>query len=363
MNTINKLLSQKGERPALRPPVSPPPVTHAPHFSTDRVLSFTRELYRLRVNVSSLPSERDQNFLLTDSADRKFVLKISNSLEDESLLLAQSEAMEFVGERLPFCQRLVLSVNGKILERVESESGGTNLVRLATYLPGVPLGEIRQQSAPLLKDLGYKIGQMDAALWDFDRPAIHRNFHWDLASWKNVIGEYAGLINEMSMRALILKQANVFEESLAPLADRLRKSCIHGDMNDYNILVNEDSSTVVGIIDFGDMVHSYTVADLSIGLAYVVLNNESPLTAATNVVAAYHEAFPLFEEELDSIWGLMLMRLCMSVCIAAYQLRQRPDNAYLEISQQAIKSRLPALMAIRPNALKQALLNANALDQ
>jgi Ser/Thr protein kinase RdoA (MazF antagonist) len=147
----------------------------------------------------------------------------------------------------------------------------------------------------------------------------------------------------------------MFEETVAPLLDHLRRSCIHGDMNDYNILVDEDSSAVVGIIDFGDMVHSYTVADLSIALAYVVLNNDSPLTAAANVVGSYREAFPLSEKELDSVWGLMLMRLCMSVCIAAYQLRQRPDNAYLEISQQAIKNRLPALIAIRPNALKQAL--------
>jgi hypothetical protein len=35
----------------------------------------------------------------------------------------------------------------------------------------------------------------------------------------------------------------------------------------------------------------------------------------------------------------------MSVCVAAYQLRQQPENEYLRISQRAIEENLPRLMA------------------
>jgi 4-aminobutyrate aminotransferase-like enzyme len=67
---------------------------------------------------------------------------------------------------------------------------------------------------------------------------------------------------------------------------------------------------------------------------------------AVKIVAGYHEQRPLDDAEIDALWGLILMRLCMSVCLAAYQLQQRPDNEYLKISQRSIQSSLPGLAAI-----------------
>jgi 4-aminobutyrate aminotransferase-like enzyme len=103
---------------------------------------------------------------------------------------------------------------------------------------------------------------------------------------------------------------------------------------------------VVGVIDFGDMVHSYTVGDLAVAIAYMVLDKPVPIAAAAQVVAGYHEEYPLLEDELETLYGLVLMRLCMSVCLAAYQQQQRPDNTYLEISQRSIGNSLPGLVAL-----------------
>jgi Ser/Thr protein kinase RdoA (MazF antagonist) len=328
------------------PPTFNPLVQHAPRFTVDRARFLAAELYNLHATAESLPSERDQNFLLTDVSGQRFVLKVANSLEDQALLQAQSDAMMHAGRRISFCQRLVPSVNGKILEQVTSASGDTNLVRVATYMSGVALGEKREHSTLLLRDLGHKLAQLDIALLDFDRPAIHRNFHWDLANWQTVVAEYSNLIGDASLQPLVVNYAKAFEATVAPLLSGLRQSVIHGDTNDYNILINDELSEVVAIIDFGDMVYSYTIADLAIALAYVVLNSESPLATAAIVVAAYHELLPLTDEEIESVWGLMIMRLCMSVCIAAYQQRERPDNEYLDISQQAIRERLPGLLQV-----------------
>lgn len=321
-------------------------VEHAPGFETDTVVSLVNGLYGLSVTAASLPSERDQNFLLTDESGRKFVFKIANRLEDEALVIAQCEAMQHIAARVSYCQRLVPGVNGKILERVKSTAGGTNLVRLVTYLPGLPLGDTQMRSPTLLQDLGNKLGELDSILLEFDRPAIHRNFHWDLANWQTVTAEYEKLIRDSQLRALIVQYVDAFEHDVAPSLFRLRRSCIHGDPNDYNILVDESFSEVVGIIDFGDMVSSYTIGDLAIAMAYVVLNQETPLTAATQVVTGYNKALALREEEIDVVWELMLMRLCVSVCLAAYQQQHRPDNTYLDISQRAIRDSLPRLMAI-----------------
>src|SRR6185503_13860961 len=113
----------------------------------------------------------------------------------------------------------------------------------------------------------------------------------------------------------------------------LRRSVIHGDANDYNVLVDMD--VVVGLIDFGDMVYSWTIGNLAIAIAYVVLGKEDPYGSADDVIDGYTKEFSLHKEEIDVLWKLVRLRLAMSVCLAADQLRQRPENEYLQISQRA----------------------------
>ncbi len=138
-----------------------------------------------------MPSERDQNFLITNSAGEKFVLKIANALEDAALLDAQNSVLKHLAERVSFCQRLATSVSGQ-----ETVQVGTHLVRVVHYLRGVPIAEIKPQSNELLRDLGRKLGQLDRALVDFDHAAVHRDFHWDLANGNRILREFAGLIED-----------------------------------------------------------------------------------------------------------------------------------------------------------------------
>jgi Ser/Thr protein kinase RdoA (MazF antagonist) len=123
----------------------------------------------------------------------------------------------------------------------------------------------------------------------------------------------------------------------------LRRSVVHGDANDYNVLV--DGNKVVGLIDFGDIVYSYTVGDLAIAVAYVVLGKSDPYAAAAPVIEGYREEFELNKDEFDALWPLVKLRLCMSVCIAAHQQQQQPGNEYLGISQRLIEETLPKLLA------------------
>ncbi|HEX6732543.1 MAG TPA: phosphotransferase, partial [Pyrinomonadaceae bacterium] len=321
-------------------------LAHTPRFSIQTAATIAEELYGVRSTVSPLPSERDQNFLLIGESNEKFVLRIANGLEDPKLLAAQNLVLQYLSARVPFCQRPIASLQGRYLEEVTATDGQTNLVRLNTYLPGVPLGEIPTRSSVLLHDFGLKLGTLDKVLLDFDHPAVHRKFHWDLADWKSVIKNYCGLIHDVQLRTAVSRYEVEFERDVAPLLPKLRRSCIHGDPNDYNILIDPDSRAVIGLLDFGDIVYSYTIGDLAIALAYVVLNDDGPLTTATHVVAGYKEALPIENIEIKVLWDLMLMRLCMSVCLAAYQQQQQPNNEYLDISQQAILGTLPKLLAI-----------------
>jgi Ser/Thr protein kinase RdoA (MazF antagonist) len=271
-----------------------------------------------------LPSERDKNYLLTDDSGQQFALKIAHASESLAFLEAQNAVLEYLSQRVPFCQQVV----GEIFE-FEG-----HLARVVTYLPGVPLAEIKLHTPGLLQDLGQKLGQLSRALADFDHPAVHRDFHWDLANGNRIVNEYAPLIEDAELRELVLKCR--FEPEI-----ELRRSVIHGDANDYNVLVDPDSMTVSGLIDFGDMVYSYTVGDLAIALAYVVLGKGDP----RDVIAGYTSEFCLLDEEREALWPLVRLRLAMSVCIAAHQIRREPENEYLRISQKAIEEVLPRIYA------------------
>ena len=340
----------------------------APSCDAEAAALLAREIYGLRASASPLPSERDQNFLLQTESGEHFVLKLANALDGRPLLEAENLAMEHVSLSLSLCPRVIPSKSGNTISEFQSEAGTEHLVRLLTYLPGVPFASIHRHSPELLIDLGRRLGQLDRALATFDHPAIHRDFHWDLANGLQVFNEYEKEITDPEMRALAGRVANNFEHKCKPLLARLRRSAIHNDANDYNILVGggadlySRNQSVVGLVDFGDMVHSYTVSELAVAIAYAVLDQPEPLAAATCLVKGYHSEYPLEENELQALFGLVCMRLCMSLCIAAHQQKQRPLDDYLAISQQPIRNTLPRLLQIDPHFAEAAFRNACGLE-
>jgi Ser/Thr protein kinase RdoA (MazF antagonist) len=307
-----------------------------PEFDIEAAEALVEERFGMRATARQLPSERDQNFLLAGASSEQFVLKVSNAFEKREFLEAQNSVLKHLETRVSFCQRLAQDSAGEEIATVRAANGTTHFVRLVRYLPGVPLAEVKPHSPALLHDLGRKLGQLAHALADFDHPAVHRDFHWDLANGNRVINEFGELIDNANLRELVFKCRFDPETSL-------RRSVIHGDANDYNVLVDPQSLTIAGLLDFGDMVYSYTVGDLAIAIAYVVLDHSDPRAAAAHVVHGYRSEVVLLDDEREALWKLVLLRLAMSVCIAAYQLRQRPENEYLRISQRAIEESLPRI--------------------
>jgi Ser/Thr protein kinase RdoA (MazF antagonist) len=300
-------------------------LSHTPAFELESAQKMAEKLFGVRATARVLPSERDQNFVLTNEAGEKFVLKIANALESREFLEAQNEVMDHLKARVSFCPRVVPALNGELISTSDN-----HFVRLVTYLPGVPLAEATPHSPELLRDFGRKLGALDRALADFDHPALHRDFHWDLANGNRILDNYA----DPYLHDLVASCR--FDGNTD-----LRRSVIHGDANDYNVLV--DANRVSGLIDFGDMVYSWTIGNLAIAVAYVVLGKEDPFVAADDLIGSYTKEFSLHKEEFDVLWKLVRLRLAMSVCLAAHQLRQRPENEYLRISQRAIAETLPRL--------------------
>ncbi|MBL6966097.1 MAG: aminotransferase class III-fold pyridoxal phosphate-dependent enzyme [Anaerolineales bacterium] len=323
-----------------------------PHFSEIEAAKFAQDIFGIYGSVTPLAGERDQNFCIHSNAGKDYVLKIANASEEASFLEAQAQAMQHLAENRVSCPQVVFAKTGRLIASVNAPSGVSHLVRLVTYLPGAPYGSIRRHSPEFFCRFGEYLGRLDRALTSFEHPATQRDFHWDLAKAPAVVTQYKSLVADEKMRILIEELANDFDTHTAPLLPGLRQSIIHNDANDYNVIMSVDSLShnqqVVGVIDFGDMLYSYTVADLAIAVAYAILDKPDPLETAALLVRGYHQENPLTPDEIEALFGLVSMRLCASVCIAAYQIQQRPDDEYLLISQDAIRNTLPQWAQLHP---------------
>ena len=310
-------------------------VAAAPRFSSDDAARLARELYGLPLAAESLPSERDQNFLLRDAgnsnSNSRFVLKIANRDEGFEVLDLQNRLLEWLVARdigLSF-PRLVAARSGLEITPVAGPDGAAYFVRLLTWVDGVPMATVQPHSAGLLRSLGAALARVDNALADFSHAAAHRVLYWDLRH-ASMAWQYLDLLPKSAQGML-----QPFVNSWQALEwDRLPASVIYNDPNDYNVLVDSAGTRVVSFLDLGDVVHSATVCDLAIAIAYAMLDKQDPVAAAAEVVAAYHAIRPLSKEETDSLYTLAGARLAASVCYAANQARQAPENEYLNISNR-----------------------------
>ncbi len=324
----------------------------SPRLDAASARAIAREYFGVDADATPLPGERDQNVRLDvrarpGVASGTFVLKIAHPSEHRALLEAQNAAMSLVAPS-GLAPRVVPTVGGDtIVEHVTPD--GTYLVRLLTWITGRPLGTVRRHPDRLLEDLGRCLGAVDHALAAFDHPAIRRDFQWDLAGGIGVVQAHAAAIRDADMRTTVEHTVSDVAAQVGPLLERLPRSAIHNDANDYNVIVAGDPASglsVAGLIDFGDLVHSCTVADLAVAAAYVALDKSDPLHAVAAVVRGYAAVRPLTDDDLGALFGLIQLRLCLSVALAAHQQAQRPGDEYLQISQRAIERTLPLLRAI-----------------
>ncbi len=320
-------------------------LNHTPSLNLEAARQILEQEYGIKpAALKPLPSERDQNFLVAVPDGEQLVLKIANELDDREFLEAQNAMMNHLEQRQSdFCSGLVDSVNGSEIVELEF-AAKSHFVRLLKFAPGTTLASIKYRSPKLLEDLGRRIGQLRRALSNFDHPSLHRDLHWDLRHARRIVGQKIDLVTDQDLKSNIRKLYERFDRYTAPLVDSLPMSLIHNDANDGNVIVDQDAMRVSCIIDFGDAVYSWTVGELAIAIAYSILGQADPLSAAAQMVAASHAVAPMDATEIDALFGLVCMRLCVSAVIAAEQQGVRPDDPYLTVSQQPIRDMLPRLV-------------------
>ena len=301
--------------------------TNPPNFSIQDIEKYLLINFDLSGKAINLYSDRDQNFLIQSESNQKFILKISNPAEQPEILELQNKATLYIRSREPN-----LGIPLQIGEIKEfNKDGKTYFVRLVEYLDGQFLKDSLVGNTAHEK-LGVFLGTLSHSLAGFFHSAVDREFEWDVRAIELIKSRLDYLKSE-SDKKTVTHFLNEYENNVLPIAIELKMAVIHNDGNDHNILVDENGEAK-GIIDFGDMVYSYQVAEPAVCMAYLGLKKEDAFTPMAQVLKGYHSCFPLNNSELKSVIYLVCIRLCISVTMSAWRMKLFPENKYLSVSQK-----------------------------
>jgi 4-aminobutyrate aminotransferase-like enzyme/Ser/Thr protein kinase RdoA (MazF antagonist) len=237
---------------------------------------------------------------------------------------------------------------------------GTEFIyRLLIYVEGKFLGDVAHTPA-LLKSLGIFLAKMDKTIHDQFQAAISaKETQWDLQHFKSNY-KYLEYIPDLKDRSLVDYFFLQFDEQVYPIQHQLRKGIIHNDANDWNVLTQ--NGKVSGIIDFGDMCHSWIINEVGVAITYVMMEKEDPLQIASELIKGYCKIFPLEEIELQVLYFLVAGRLCTSVCNSAYTKTLKPDSEYITISERPAWKLLRKWLVINPVKAEDAFRKAAGFD-
>lgn len=334
--------------------------THPPTFSSGRALEIVRDLYGLEGTISPLDSERDQNFKIDSSNGDQFVLKISNSDVDPSTLNLQVKALEHISTvdpELPV-PRICYSRNETVLEHIQADDDRSHFVHVLTYMPGrYPPGGTARRS--LLRPSGACLARLALALRGFYHPAARYELLWDLKQASS-LREYLHHIPDSDHGQLASYFLDRFEKLVLPELPKLRSQIIHNDFAPNNMVVAEDDpGDIVGILDFGDMIHTPLIMDLAILIAHMYYEQDDPVDIAATIVASYHEILPLEPIELSLLYDLIATRLTMLNVIAVWRASLFPDNwEYIAGYVEGVWERLAEWRTLDPHEVTRRFFRA-----
>ena len=169
-------------------------------------------------------------------------------------------------------------------------------------------------------------------LQDLKCPVLeNRCYHWDLYNFHEAT-KLSGVIKDPHQKQLLCNIEKSFKLFVQPKLDTLPKQCIHGDLNDGNLIVQHiPGSTefeICGLIDFGDTNHSCRVFDISIAAACMMTTFlDDPVAAGAHTFAGYLQKNPLTQLESDLVFYFIQARLYQNICYATNTSELHPENS------------------------------------
>lgn len=294
------------------------------------VLELLKQSYGLNGTLVRIPTEKDETFRLRYGQET-YLVKVSPPDEDPLIVHLQTSCMEHLERTAPDLpvQRLVRSLAGDPQVLIPEPAGPYDRVfRVMRFMPGDLLAT-HDASAGQLQLVGSSLARLGLALQDFDHPRADRLLLWDLKHFHRM-RPLLDYVDEEQKRSLAEDIFNQFDEKVVPLLDTLTSQVVHGDFSPFNVIVNQDRPEyVTGIIDFGDVVRTPVIFDISVTMANLLgAQPGNPWEHALQVMDGYRSIRPLPDQELEALIISAQARLLLRALITqwrASQLAQRRD--------------------------------------
>mmetsp|Transcript_16551 Transcript_16551/g.18721 ORF Transcript_16551/g.18721 Transcript_16551/m.18721 type:complete len:388 (-) Transcript_16551:1884-3047(-) len=369
-----------------------------PKFTVDTVLSFCESIFGVRVEKSDLKvldSYDDQNFYVkgvsiseTDAFSsasketQKYLLKIHNGVEYDNIrfIEAQNSVLQHLSSngfnvsvpqktQSKFPNDFYGIVNDKCvcLTNVSDVSNEIEeqryVVRLLSWVEGEILHNM-EITSDMLIDSGIYLAKLRECLNSFKHDGATREHLWDLASLPLIVS-MVKYIDDVAVRAVVEDVIETYKNDVVPQQGLLAKGVLQSDFNDSNILMDPSTKKVCGVIDFGDMVHSSTIFDLAISMAYSMIKpiaGKKGYETASNLLEGYCKLQSLTALELKLLRTLVACRLAASITLGALSIHEDPTNEYLRRHAQPARNALIQFWSEDPKLVNETFAQASKVD-
>ncbi|XP_054152496.1 hydroxylysine kinase-like [Oppia nitens] len=355
-------------------------MTTRPPNNLDYVKQLAKRLYNIDINyIKELISYNDRNYHLITNESKEFILKIKNQLESKNrdqidainafILHLHNNGFKvtvpMVNTNAEYMSYTDIPTDGE-LDQINGQK--SYAIILMKYIPGKPLRYV-PFTPTILTECGLMLAKMTIALKDFENMSLkERQFPYSLL--RSVDSrQYITDVKDLNDRQLINECLDQFESLVLLRVHELKYAYIHGDYNEFNIIVDKtvgdrDDDTdneyhMTGLIDFGDAEYGPRVFDLAVYLAYSLLM----FTAGPQILApgfglkGYMQLIDLDTNELDVLYYCIKARLCQSLATGAHFYQLDPNNTYVLSSQETGWPALRALHDCQPKDILNKWLN------
>ncbi len=305
--------------------------------SATSIRTLVKQHFKLTItDVIPLAGEVDLNYRLSTTEGDQLTLKISAPGADPQAIGFEAAIMNFLAE-----QQLSVTTPVPLGATVTLSDG--SLMRLQTWVPGKPLGEVAPITSQLRKQWGMIVGELTKALAGFQHPHAPQSYKWNPSQTldvrplqKYMTAEQQTLANHFWDR---------FEATTYPVLHQFPVSINYNDAHWDNLLVGTDGQ-ISGLIDFGDAMQTHTINELAIACAYAGMHVPDPLGAMSEVISGF--SLPLSALECDHLLNFITGRMLITVAVAAENATLYPENAYLQVSAAPAWALLEKLRLIPP---------------
>nr|XP_002120512.1 hydroxylysine kinase isoform X1 [Ciona intestinalis] len=304
-----------------------------------------RELYAVStITVKQLEGYADSNYYISAQPNQysctEFVLKIIH-MENESVKCqyhAIGCSLQHLHKQGVQVSKLIPTVDGEMLGSYDFNDNACACgVMLLTYIQGQTLCEVvvtQLHMNDIAQQSGKAIAQIDEALSTLHlSDELQLKGEWNLLNL-DFVKSCSHYMRCNKTKDLCHRVFNLFEDKVVKNLNKLQTGLIHGDANDANLILKQQPGCgrwiIEGIIDFGDMAHSFYLFEIAILVAYFMMKAfKDGLDAdivADHVLKGFKSVLRLNPFEHEVLYVTVAEVAAHSLCKTAADAQKSPDN-------------------------------------